>query len=327
MNKDNSIGIIITVYNKAQYIIRALKSLFNQKVSPEQLIIVDDCSTDNSVSLINDFIQNNEIDISTSFICLDKNVGAAQARNIAIERISTDYIVFLDADDQYESTYIERLKLIINNNPKTGMIASKVTMESTQYIYPSNKINALLDFEKDNFAIIKEPFKLLAIESLFVGGGNVCFKKSLITEWFDPNERNFEEWNFYYTIIKAAIIENHSIIFNNIPSYIYNDIDETSLSRKKIDSNKKIVLPALIKRIENKEETKYRSLLISIWFYNSIERLSGFSEKIKFISNNYKVIKDIACNRYMIGGILQLIIPYTIINTLKDLYKNKRFQE
>lgn len=325
MANEFTIGVIITLYNKEEYILRALLSVLCQTKLPDKIIIINDCSTDQSLEIVSTFLANNKVSTPISIIDLENNVGAAEARNIAIQEIDTDYIIFLDADDQYEKDYIKNLSIILNNEKFVGMIMSSVKMESSSLIYPSSKINKYLNKSDNKYSIILEPFEILSIESLFIGGGNVCFNKNLITELFNPNEKNFEEWNFYYSLLKESQKRNYKLIYNHIPSYIYNDIDEFSLSRKKIESHKNIVVPQLIKRLNNKEEKKYKSLLISMWLNNAIDRLDNYKENILFIFNNKDTIKQTCINRYTIGAIIRLLVPSSLYSFLKNKYKRKRF--
>lgn len=325
MASELTIGVIITLYNKEEYILRALSSVLCQTQLPEKIIIINDCSSDTSLEKVSTFLAKNNVSIPVTIIDLEKNVGAAEARNIAIQKLDTDYIMFLDADDQYEKDYINNLSKILSHEDYVGMIMSTVKMESSSLIYPSNKINKYLKNSDNNYSIIFKPFEILSIESLFIGGGNVCFNKSLITEFFDPNEKNFEEWNFYYSLLKESLKRDYKLILNHIPSYIYNDIDEFSLSRKKIESHKKIVVPQLINRLNNKEEKKYKSLLISMWLNNAIDRLKNYKEKFLFIYNNKDIIKQTCINRYTIGAIVRLLVPSSLYSYLKNNYKRKRF--
>ena len=327
MQQDFSIGIIITLYNKENYINRALLSILNQSKQPNKVIIINDCSNDSSVDKVNLFFTENKIHTDIKLVCLEKNVGAAEARNIALRQIDTDYVIFLDADDQYEINYIDNITNILNQENNVGMIMSCVKMESSGLTYPSKKTYKYLDTVNKDYSIIYKPFNILSKESLFIGGGNVCFSRQLITELFDPKEKNFEEWNFYYSIMKECMKLNYKLIFNHNPSYLYNDMDEQSLSRKKINSYKKIVVPQLIKRLNNKEEKRYKALLISMWLCNAIDRLDNFKENIKFLYYNIDIIKSSQINRYTIGAIIRLIIPSSLYLSLKNIYKRIRFKE
>lgn len=329
MEKKVSIGVIITVYNKEKYINRSLESVLLQNNLPDELIIIDDCSQDQSVSIIEEQLPILEQRIPRCiFIKSDHNKGAAETRNIAIRESNTDYLIFLDADDQYENCYISNIRSILNNNSNISMIASKVRMESNSLEYPSKKILSSLKRENGVF-IVNKPFKTLAIESIFVGGGNVCFKRPDISEtiFFDPLEKNFEEWDFYYCIVKKAIKNKEIIVYSDQVGYIYNNIDENSLSRKDIQSYKSLLIPKIIKRINETEELPYRGLLISIWFYNSMTRLVNFKNKYLFVKTNFRIIKTSAFNRYMIGGVMNFFINTNALNSIASIYKKARFKK
>lgn len=326
-----TIGVIVTLYNKEKYIIRALESIYRQTSYPDEVIIINDCSTDSSLEIVEKWIEKNNSNLHISIIDLEKNVGAAQARNLAIDASSSDYLLFLDADDQYESNYINTLKNIVSIDDTIGMVISRVEMESNNYLYPSNRIvNKIKECSyngRDNIYAIESPYELLASESLFVGGGNCCFsRKAMSTVRFNPKEKNFEEWNFYYRIMLNIISCKGNIIFNSNTSYIYNDLDQVSLSRKGILDHKDIRVPELVTILNSQQEYGYRSLLISIWLYSSVSRLSLYFERIKFIVSNFSVIRHSAFNRYFYGTILRLIIPMNSVEALKNKFKEKWYR-
>ena len=329
MENKVSIGVIITVYNKEKYIDRALKSILLQKKFPDELIIIDDYSHDQSVSIVTDQLPILEKKISRCvFIKSTQNKGAAEARNIAIREATSDFLIFLDADDQYEIGYIEDIRQILTTNKNVSMITSRVRMESNGLEYPSNKIDKSL-VKENGILFVKFPFQTLAIESIFVGGGNVCFKRPEISDdiFFDPLEKNFEEWDFYYRILKKTIKRKEMIVYLHKVNYIYNNIDENSLSRKWIFNYKELVIPKIIKRIHKKEELSYKGLLISIWFYNSMVRLVDLKNKYLFIKSNYSIINKSALNRYLIGGVMNFFISSNVLNAIATLYKKARFKE
>ncbi|PIL59376.1 glycosyl transferase, partial [Acinetobacter baumannii] len=80
MNK--LVSIITPSFNSAEYISKTIQSVLLQTYDDWEMIIVDDCSTDNSVNIINDFVS---IDSRIKLIQLQKNSGAAVARNTGIQ--------------------------------------------------------------------------------------------------------------------------------------------------------------------------------------------------------------------------------------------------
>jgi len=90
------ISIVIPLYNYQDYIEGCLRSCLNQTFEDYDIIVTDDCSTDNSVNIVEKIsIENNKVKL----IKLDKNQGYSKAKNESIIHSSSEYIVHLDADD------------------------------------------------------------------------------------------------------------------------------------------------------------------------------------------------------------------------------------
>lgn len=100
-----SISIITPSYNSSIFILKTLKSVTSQSFDNWEMIIVDDCSTDNSIDVIQPFAQ---CDSRIKLIQLAENSGAAVARNKAIEAASGRFIAFLDSDDLWAPDKLEK---------------------------------------------------------------------------------------------------------------------------------------------------------------------------------------------------------------------------
>lgn len=99
------ISIIVPVYNGAKWIESCLKRIFAQSFRDWELIVVNDGSTDETLSLLKVF-QNEGFDFK---IINKANGGVSSARNVGIEQAKGEYIAFIDVDDFIESTYLENL--------------------------------------------------------------------------------------------------------------------------------------------------------------------------------------------------------------------------
>ena len=109
------VSIITPCYNSEKFISETITSVQNQTYSNWEMIIVDDCSQDKTVEIIQNFMED---DHRIHLIQLNKNSGAAKARNIAIEKITGKYMTFLDADDLWFSDFIQNS---ITTIQKTGI--------------------------------------------------------------------------------------------------------------------------------------------------------------------------------------------------------------
>lgn len=99
------VSVVIPVYNREKTIVRAVKSVLNQTYKNIEVIIVDDCSSDNSrVVIENAFSENNNV----RYICLEKNSGACVARNRGVQLSKGKYVAFLDSDDAFLPNKIEK---------------------------------------------------------------------------------------------------------------------------------------------------------------------------------------------------------------------------
>ena len=91
---DGLVSVIMPSWNTGKYIAESIKSVIDQTYKKWELIIVDDCSTDDTYDIVNSFKDERII-----FIKNDKNLGAALTRNKAIMMAKGEWIAFLDSDD------------------------------------------------------------------------------------------------------------------------------------------------------------------------------------------------------------------------------------
>lgn len=113
-----TLSVIIPNYNKEKYIKRCIESILSQTLVPDEIVIVDDCSTDNSRAVIEELAENNEI-IRPVF--LTENGGVSNARNIGAETAKSEYISYIDSDDYYYADYkLEKEMNLIKQYHKQG---------------------------------------------------------------------------------------------------------------------------------------------------------------------------------------------------------------
>jgi len=118
-----NISVLIPIYNKEQHIERSLSSLVNQTYQEGiECIIVDDGSSDNSLKVTEDFLNQYNGKINFTLIKEKKNKGVAVARNTLIEQSKGDYILFLDADDELPLNSIQLLVEEANRHPQIDMV-------------------------------------------------------------------------------------------------------------------------------------------------------------------------------------------------------------
>ena len=164
-------SVIIPLYNKAPYIRKALESVFAQTYTDYELIIVDDGSTDGSAEIAEAILQeatrlqgyeakgmeNSEADTLASRLIRQANSGVSAARNAGVAQAQGEYLAFLDGDDWWDSTYLERMAQLINDYPDAGLYACN-------YYYHKDGVNIIkVDIPTGYFNYPKEYFRNFAM--------------------------------------------------------------------------------------------------------------------------------------------------------------------
>jgi glycosyltransferase involved in cell wall biosynthesis len=101
-----TVSIIVPVYNVEKYLEKCIDSILSQTFKDFELILVDDCSMDNSLKICKGFFQK---DTRIKIITNSKNMGSSLSRKNGFEASSGKYIQFIDSDDWIESDMIERM--------------------------------------------------------------------------------------------------------------------------------------------------------------------------------------------------------------------------
>ena len=114
------ISVVVPVYNASQYLDRCIESLVNQTIKDIEIILVDDGSTDNSLSISKTWSEKDE-----RIIVLEQiNRGVSSARNKGIEFSKGEFILLVDSDDWLPDGAIEFVIQEIENNPQVDVFSS-----------------------------------------------------------------------------------------------------------------------------------------------------------------------------------------------------------
>lgn len=126
------VSIIIPVYQVEEYIEECVVSVVNQTYRNLEIIIVDDCGTDNSISIAKKILSEQEI--PWKLLKHEKNRGLSAARNTGVENSTGEYFFFLDSDDYLADDCIEKLvTFALKNN--TDMLFGNILYQRDNEIY------------------------------------------------------------------------------------------------------------------------------------------------------------------------------------------------
>lgn len=113
------ISVIIPTFNRENQITRAVKSVLNQTFKNIECIVVNDCSTDNTLLLLKNIQKN---DNRLKIFNHEYNKHASASRNTGIKNAKGKYLAFLDDDDEWHNTKLEKQYLFLTNNKEYSMV-------------------------------------------------------------------------------------------------------------------------------------------------------------------------------------------------------------
>lgn len=185
MNNTSNVTVVIPCYNDGLYIMEALHSILNQTLKADEIIIVDDGSDIETKRVLE------RIKYDEATIIYQENQGVCKARNNAIKLARTDYILNLDADDYFESTFIEKAVEVLNNNQDVAAVGSLVKTLK----------NDVLDKE------IKKPLGGSARDFIVKNNGlaSSMFRKECweqVSGYDEKMVNGYEDWEFWISILK-----------------------------------------------------------------------------------------------------------------------------
>ena len=178
-------SVIIPVFNRQEPIKHAIRSVLNQDFKDWECLVVDDASTDDTLTVIQDFSLD---DSRIKVIGLEKNSGVSAARNAGLEKAEGEWILFLDSDDELNPNAMSILSNVITAN-----CVDMVVFATSQDWIPAEEIsNKVLEREFIRSMIFPQHINIHPQTDSFLQPYicNKCVKRSLIME----NGIRFDEW-------------------------------------------------------------------------------------------------------------------------------------
>ena len=119
-DQPNDVSVVIPCYNKESTIADSIKSIYKQTITPKEIVVVDDGSTDNSAAIIQHTMEEDN-GAHNIVMIVQKNQGVANARNNGIHNTSSKYVCCLDGDDTIAPTFLEVCKAELDKDRSLGI--------------------------------------------------------------------------------------------------------------------------------------------------------------------------------------------------------------
>lgn len=213
-----SISVIIPAYNRASTIRYCLDSVLNQTVSPREVIVVDDRSTDNTVDIVTSYS-----DPRIRCIVLEKNSGAQAARNRGIREARGAWIAFQDSDDEWSPEKLERQIEALHGTGFSPMTAVHTDAWRYDPTTGNKELWSLPLVEGDNVysVLLKSPAPLFP---------TLLTSKAALERigFLDESVPSYQEWDTFIRLAKEC-----RIIHLREPLFIYHLHSGETISKNK----------------------------------------------------------------------------------------------
>ena len=214
------ISVIMPVYNGAEYLEKSIGSLVNQTLDDIEIICINDCSTDSSLEILQDYAKN---DTRIKIINSKVNQGQSKSKNLALDNYVTgEYVMFLDQDDWYELNACELCYNQAKNNQNDLILFDFNNFFVETNIFKKN--NYIIDAFKD--CLNDSRIRLYELKNNFIRSGYAwcyCYNFSFIQQYkirFPEQNRFTDDVPFYINSIVNA--DTISIIDKALYNYRIN---------------------------------------------------------------------------------------------------------
>ncbi|MBS4748892.1 teichuronic acid biosynthesis protein TuaG [Bacillus altitudinis] len=229
MNNQPLVSIITPAYNAERYLTDTVHSVLAQTYSNWELIIADDCSTDGTRKLLGELSQTDD---RINVIYLEENGGAAIARNTAIKQAKGRFIAFLDSDDMWKQTKLEKqVKFMLENNHAFTFTAYDIILENGESLQKTVTAPAQLNYNE-------------ALKNTIIGCLTVMLDLQQVGRVEMPNIRTRQDLATWLSILKKGFtaygmsepLSEYRIVGNSISSnkwkaakktwFVYREIEQ-----------------------------------------------------------------------------------------------------
>ncbi len=185
--------MVITTYNHAHFLADAIDSVLAQTRQADEIIVVDDGSTDDVTAVIERYPQVQVIH--------QANLGLAGARNTGLREATSDAIVFLDADDRLLPNALEAGLACLVDHPLSGLVYGGHRRTAADWS----------PIGEDRYKSISSPYKDLLYGNLIAMHATVMYRREHLERigGFDPVLRRCEDYDVYLRMARAYPIVSH----------------------------------------------------------------------------------------------------------------------
>ena len=185
------VTVIMNCYTSAEHLREAMDSVFRQSWPDWEIVFWDNCSTDDSAAIAQSYGEK------VRYFLAEKTVPLGAARNLAIAKAEGSLLAFLDCDDEWLSTKLEKQVMLFNANPRLGLVSTDTEMFSEK-----GTLSRMFESTHPARGMV---FRELMTRQ-WISMSSAMIRKSALDslgEWFDESLNVCEEADVFYRIAKT----------------------------------------------------------------------------------------------------------------------------
>lgn len=205
------VSAIIPSYNRAHLLSRAINSVLSQTSQPDEVLVVDDCSTDGSRAVMEEWVAR---DARIRPVFLATNQGPGGARNAGIVGATGDLVAFLDSDDEWAPEHLERCAALLEADPALDLVFAdlqRITatgrVSDEAFLWRTKRIDRYLRAHwagSDWYSFAEAEAEVL-LRDYCVPVQTTLIRREVAAEFrFDPAIRGPEDYDFFLRLALAG---------------------------------------------------------------------------------------------------------------------------
>ena len=284
------VSVIVASYNHAEYLVQRMDSLINQTYQDIEVLVIDDCSTDNSIEVLRRYQANPKVKL----IIREKNGGWVAVSNQGVELSAGEFVIFANCDDACDLRMIERLVEGMRVNPTAGISYSRSLMidENGENIgddFLGREQSFRIKCDSDILLTKKEMSRFLLDSCVIPNLSAALFRKACFTSvgGFTKDYRVCSDWDLFF-----RIVARHDVAYIAEPLNQFRQHETTIRSSTKERIVFEETMRLLLGQIKSLdlaavERVKYRSHVMYLWSLHilrpSLTGLLDFSYHLKVV--------------------------------------------
>ena len=307
------ISVVIPLYNKKDSIVDTIKTVLNQTVLPDEIVIVNDGSTDGSDKIVS------KLNHPLVRLIHQNNSGVSAARNTGVDKAKHEWVAFLDADDIWKVNYLKEIKALAKEYPNSNVLATAYLMEDYKGNQTPIKLNKI-PFKGDT-GILTNYFEVACYSHPPLWSSAIVIKKEALLEinGFPLGIKSGED---LLTWAKLAIKNQIAYNLNALAVFVQDRAHTYDNKPNRIPEKVDIVGQELCDLYKKNNNVAFLKEYISSWKKMRASIYLRLGLRYKSIKESLEAIYYNPSNKVVYAYLVLTIVPNVVLN--KILKKNQK---